>query len=569
MFCNMIYGDSNDDVRKYLFVDHGDKMDAESIGNYVASCLYKYTLLKLKPSQYRHVAVAYGKLLGMEEDAHDKPNDDDATFSNTIHEQSGHSAITGNTSYGISNLNLRSISSSQIQLFLSTSKKWHSFIGHATEQYQSSPSLIQTGTLNESNPKPIQTQRSILLNNKIENIENILERMFSVSSNAISPLLPIPKPLPSTPNVKSRFLSLQILKEFFNDKESEFKSVSQLNVISLTLQGNNINKLVILPTGGGKSLLFMLPAYRYPQKTNIVIVPLVSLAYDLKRRCDEYNLSAVLYDENRVQEIKHYLPSIILCSHENLETESFSNLMNYIIATDHVGAIYIDEVHTVLDWQDFRESITNVRRMLAYDCLKIAMTATLPKQKERELTCCLGEYFEVYREPTMRRNVKYSVINYPNANQEELKAILVDTVLKKYETLDEDEKMIVYCMTKYDVEDIKERLTETIGQCSFYHSSIERKKREEEQRVWLDNDKAIMVATSAFTMGIDYPKVVSVFVYTGMYSLWELEQCAGRVRRDNQDGEFTVLTSNKLIQRYKHKFEHGCKIGDWNDLDRF
>jgi superfamily II DNA helicase RecQ len=122
-------------------------------------------------------------------------------------------------------------------------------------------------------------------------------------------------------------------------------------------------------------------------------------------------------------------------------------------------------------------------------------------------------------------------------------------------------------MSRLEAEDLRNVITTQFSHCALYHSGLSKLEREQQHVQWLTTVN-IMVATSAFTMGIDYPKVVSVFVFIGMYAVWELEQCAGRVRRDGEQGEFIVITSSPIMRKRMSRFGVDKKE-DCSDLESF
>ena len=543
--------------------------------------------MKLKPRDYRHVAIEYGKSLELyiDEDNEDKDVD---TFNAIMHEQSGHSSSIGNIVYGVSNRSLPNINSSKIQMFLNISIKWHKFIGHGPpDPYKSQPhsllpppiqssmNLLSSSSM-FSSPTPGSNIGLLQLTSKVNNMEQsfgryllgnpLHSRIFNSNiSNTMNMNVTICRP--SIAGKLSRLKAENLLEEFYNDGTVTFKSATQRNVISLILDNHTTNKLVVLPTGGGKSLLFMLPARYIQHRVNVVVVPIVSLSYDLKRRCDEYDITSYIFNKNRLQELNHNYPNILFCSHEDIESTEFISFMNHIYVEKMLGSIYIDEVHTIMDWQEFRGSMKSVQKLLVYDCLKIAMTATLPKSKEEQLSCCLGEHFEVHREPTARLNVKYIVKDYQNLNERQLGTMLISNLKQGLSGIVHDGKIIIYCMSRLEAEELKEMITVQVGACSLYHSGLSKSEKEHQHVQWLTTVR-IMIATSAFTMGIDYPRVVTVFVLIGMYGVWELEQCAGRIRRDGQEGEFIVITSSPIMKRRMSRFEDD-KLEDVNDLQTF
>ena len=167
--------------------------------------------------------------------------------------------------------------------------------------------------------------------------------------------------------------------------------------------------VVVMPTGGGKSLLFMLPTYISQGGTTIVVVPLISLRVDLQHRCAQLGISCVAWESRRPP----HAAQIVLVTPESALTEDFRSFLNRLRLLQQLDRLVVDECHLMLhDQTNFRPELAKLGQLASAQAQMVFLTATLPPSCEQELWACLGlarERIWLYQSPTRRGNICYQI----------------------------------------------------------------------------------------------------------------------------------------------------------------
>lgn len=322
-------------------------------------------------------------------------------------------------------------------------------------------------------------------------------------------------------------LYLKILRDTWG--YSDFRGI-QRDIIRSIAEGKDT--LGLMPTGGGKSLTFQVPALAM-EGVCIVITPLIALMKDqvenLRRR---QVLAAAIYSGMSRQEIVKTLENCVLgntkilyVSPERIGSELFQTKLAHI----KVSFITIDEAHCISQWgYDFRPSylhIADIRR-LKPDAPILALTATATKDVIDDIQEQL-EFKErnVFRMSFERKNLAY-VVRTSDNKQQQLVHILNSI----------NGSAIVYVRSRKLTKEICELLLNNNISATYYHAGLEHTTKDERQRKWHDDEVRVMVATNAFGMGIDKPDVRFVIHYDIPKSLEGYYQETGRAGRDGGEG---------------------------------
>lgn len=335
------------------------------------------------------------------------------------------------------------------------------------------------------------------------------------------------------------------LKKYFG--YDEFKE-GQEKIILGVLNGRD--SLGIMPTGGGKSLCYQLPAILLEGIT-IVVSPLISLMKDQVDSLKEMGISGTFinstlsdYDfNNRLEEIKEGKYKIIYVAPERLNTYSFINLLRDI----KVSMVAIDEAHCISQWgHDFRPSYVEIPRFinsLPVRPVVAAYTATATKPILHEIKDLLD-----LRDPVEsiigfdRPNLLYKVVKVSNKLQ-----YIIDFLNNNYP----NESGIIYCATRKSVESLTEKLNQNNFQALPYHGGMDSLSRQENQDDFIYDKTQIIVATNAFGMGIDKPDVRFVIHYNMPQNMEAYYQEAGRAGRDGEPSHCLLLYSPADIVKQK------------------
>ena len=312
----------------------------------------------------------------------------------------------------------------------------------------------------------------------------------------------------------------------------------QREIISSVLEGNDT--LGLLPTGGGKSITFQVPALALDGVT-LVVTPLISLMKDQVDNLRDIGVKAYdLHSALTRRETRRALDScaagrakILYLSPEKLQVKSFHNELRRL----PVKLIVVDEAHCISEWgYDFRPSymrIAEVRRMFPQAPV-LALTASATAEVIDDIMTRLGFHRrdKVFRRSFSRSNISY-VARYCDFKQEQLVHILSRV----------PGTAIVYTRSRKRTRELSDFLRKEGVPADFYHAGLSSEDKAGKQNRWKSGQTRVIVATNAFGMGIDKPDVRLVIHYDLPSSLEEYYQESGRAGRDGLEAYAVVLAS--------------------------
>jgi len=302
----------------------------------------------------------------------------------------------------------------------------------------------------------------------------------------------------------------------------------------------------IMPTGGGKSICYQIPALVF-EGTTLVISPLISLMKDQVDTLIQNGISATYINSSisiteanqRIQLAKQGHYKLLYVAPERLDSMEFVDQLIDM----KIPMIAIDEAHCISQWgHDFRPSYLHIHRILDYlpeKPLVLALTATATPQVRDDICSTL----EINQENTImttfeRENLSFSVIKGQDRN-----AYLADYIRQN-----QKESGIIYAATRKVVDQLYEDLGKAGVSVSKYHAGMSDHDRNEQQELFLRDEISVMVATSAFGMGIDKSNIRYVIHYQLPKNMESYYQEAGRAGRDGLDSECILLYSSQDVQ---------------------
>lgn len=340
-------------------------------------------------------------------------------------------------------------------------------------------------------------------------------------------------------------IALTHLKTYFG--YDSFRT-GQSQVIENVIQQQDT--LVIMPTGGGKSLCYQIPALCM-EGTTLVISPLISLMKDQVDMLVSSGIPAAFINSSlsfeEVQDVMYGVRSgqikLLYIAPERLENERFCMELAQI----RVPLIAIDEAHCISQWgHDFRPSYRSVHQLLHLWEQKptvIALTATATEEVSEDIRQLLSiDQKDTFITGFARENLKFSVLLGENK----------ETFIKNYVKANANEAGIIYAATRKSVESVYEMLHRAGVSVGKYHGGMFEEDRTYEQNRFLNDEVQIMVATNAFGMGINKTNVHYVLHYNMPRNMESYYQEAGRAGRDGLPSECILLyaSSDEQTQRF-------------------
>ncbi|MEA3296079.1 MAG: ATP-dependent DNA helicase RecQ [Patescibacteria group bacterium] len=347
----------------------------------------------------------------------------------------------------------------------------------------------------------------------------------------------------------------KILKKYFG--YDEFMPFQE-EIIGSVLDKKDT--VAILPTGGGKSLCYQLPALKFKGLT-LVLSPLISLMKDQVDALKENNIVAeyinsslypkeILEIQNRIEQGK---VKILYVAPERLAMQNFQEFLQKI----NIELIAVDEAHCISEWgHDFRPDYRNLK------CLKtlfpktpiIALTATATPIVQKDIVKQLSlENAKIFIDSFNRKNLSFFILQ-KTANTAFNRLV---NLLQEYE----QGSAIIYCFSRRDTENIAENLQIAGFGALPYHAGLNNKTRKQTQDLFIKGKIPIIVATIAFGMGINKPDVRLVAHYSFPKSIEEYYQQIGRAGRDGLPSKCVMFYS------YSDKIKHEYFISKIEDID--
>ncbi len=326
---------------------------------------------------------------------------------------------------------------------------------------------------------------------------------------------------------------------------------------------NKENTFVIMPTGGGKSLCYQLPALVL-EGTAIVISPLIAL---MKNQVDAMrgisstdSIAHVLNSSLTKNEIREVMEDIsngktklLYVAPESLIKEEYANFLK----TVPISFVAVDEAHCISEWgHDFRPEYRNIKTIierLGSNIPIVALTATATPKVQEDILKNLG---------MLEANVFKSSFNRPNLYYEvRPKTKNVDADIIRFVKQNPKKSGIIYCLSRKKVEDLAQTLQVNGISAVPYHAGLDAKTRAKHQDMFLMEEVDVVVATIAFGMGIDKPDVRFVIHHDIPKSIESYYQETGRAGRDGGEGHCLAFYSYKDVEKLE-KFMIGKPIAE-------
>ncbi|MAZ57920.1 MAG: ATP-dependent DNA helicase RecQ [Flavobacteriales bacterium] len=339
------------------------------------------------------------------------------------------------------------------------------------------------------------------------------------------------------------------LTEFFGFKK--FKGNQEETIESII---SGIDTFTIMPTGGGKSLCYQLPAL-IMDGTAIIISPLIAL---MKNQVDTIRSHAKNQDivhflnstlnKKEFEEVKMHVlqgtTKLLFVAPETISKEANVSFFKNV----QISFFAIDEAHCISEWgHDFRPEYRKLKTIISNIGKKpiIALTATATQKVKKDIVKNLG--LENY-------NFFLSSFNRPNLYYEIKYNLDPDKEIVKFIKLNNKKSGIIYCLSRKKAEEVSELLNLNNIKSLHYHAGLDSKVRKETQEAFLMEKVNVIVATIAFGMGIDKPDVRFVIHYNLPKSLENYYQETGRAGRDGGEGKCILFYNQNDVEKFQNLY---------------
>ncbi|MGA8855231.1 MAG: RecQ family ATP-dependent DNA helicase [Christiangramia sp.] len=348
------------------------------------------------------------------------------------------------------------------------------------------------------------------------------------------------------------------LKRYFGF--SQFKGLQE-EVITSIVKGNDT--FVVMPTGGGKSLCYQLPAL-ISDGTAIVVSPLIALMKNqvdaIRSISSEHGVAHVLNSSlnktevNQVKsDIRNGICKLLYVAPESLTKEDYVDFLK----NQTIAFLAVDEAHCISEWgHDFRPEYRNLRHILKRigdNIPVIGLTATATPKVQEDILKNLG---------ITGANTFKASFNRPNLYYEvRPKTKNIEADITRFVKQNDGKSGIIYCLSRKKVEELAQTLQVNGIKAVPYHAGLDAKTRSKHQDMFLMEDIDVVVATIAFGMGIDKPDVRFVIHHDIPKSIESYYQETGRAGRDGGEGHCLAFYSYKDIEKLE-KFMSGKPVAE-------
>jgi superfamily II DNA helicase RecQ len=464
---------------------------------------------RLTTLDYRHAAISIGRVFvgatfasGFQDEI-GEIDEPEVEVEDGLEISAGRTEKIGVQRYGVPSDIVKHLSMRSMETFRPLSEAWHRFLGLASSEKEERRRLAG---FHVGQKRPREDEAKVI---------RPVQRLHGSTPTVSAPL---------SVDVDSEAMR-RAMQKALGQTTVSFRSPEQKEAMAAILAGRT-PLVVILPTGGGKSLLFMAPACLDDAGVTIVVVPFRALVDDLLQRLSRTGIDCLEWTYGEVN-----AASIVVVSADVAGDWRFLDYASLLVRQQHLRRVVIDECHLAFTSSDYRPKLAHLKRLRSLHCPTVLLTATLPPVLEVDLSeSLLVPLAQYIRAVTVRKNTRYAIHWCPSG--QDVATTAVSLIRRQTERL-RGQRGVVYCRTRA----VCEALAEDLG-CLFYHAGHAEKTAQLEQ--WLDAG-GFIVTTSALGTGVDYPGIVMVIHVGVPYGMIDFAQESGRAGRQGQTVDSVVV----------------------------
>jgi superfamily II DNA helicase RecQ len=504
----------------FIWHDENGPWEGTRISKAMARWTYHYMGRRLTLQDWRHVAIAISKKharergaaradfaddIGEDEEGEQYESPDDLAAAHTTETSAN---------YGVTIDILKRLTAESLEVFGKVSRRWHKFLGldqDASSAAENEASKVER--CDDDDGCQVRPRKRA----KIMKLENT----------------------PAAEKTPSRDAILKALRVALRDDHAQFRSPQQEEAVRLAAS-KETPIVAVLPTGGGKSLVFMIPAMLPGAGVTVVVAPYAELKRQLVSRCVDVGLDCKQWPQARDS-----WPRVVIISAEAASSDDFLQWAADLRVSGRLDRVVIDECHlTFTAAHDYRKKLHGLVRLRSLGCPFVFLTGTLPPLSQRDFEEAMHlQEVRYIRASSHKTNTKYSVARVGNGRG----LLEVSKLVREgVSSAKADEKGVIYCGSRAKCK----AMARLLG-CHYYHGEPEdfdahfHAQREAGFHSWLRGETSYIVATAALGTGIDVPGITHIIHLDVPHSLIDYAQETGRAGRAGEGVEAVIVVEDK------------------------
>ena len=315
-------------------------------------------------------------------------------------------------------------------------------------------------------------------------------------------------------------------------RQAKFRSQKQREAVMAAANGTN-ELFIILPTGAGKSLAFMLPTMLPTAKTTVIITPLVALANDIYERCMNSTINVIIYGTHELRRAR-----VVIVVTESAITDQFKQFITDLYLKERLDRIVFDECHKLIHDINFRPRMVELRH-ICMNVQFIFMTATFPPTMvDKFMELMMIRSPTIIRAANHKANVRYNVSILNGSNIKQQIRMIISNVTELCQT---SEKVLVFCQSRAECDSWARQFN-----CRAYYSTSKDK-----DRTLAEWKSGTLFATGSLGAGVDISGIKYIIHVGKPYGMIDFDQEVGRGGRNGEPVESIILLSNEEFMKIK------------------